>query len=116
MNSDRLLEDMESWKELAEKLDLLPDVNKHDSADDKEAWTLVHAFSDLEESFRRFLDDQLPRLVNGEPTPTALNDLLTEIGEEFRHIVYHIRDPKFYSYLEASEAGTQEASRGRRPE
>ncbi len=113
MNSDRLLNDMDAWKALAEKLDRLPDVNRYDSADEKEAWTLAHAFSDLEESFRKFLDDQLPRLVNGEPTPAALNDLLTEIGEEFRHILYHIRDPKFFGYLEASQGGT---SQGRRAE
>ena len=116
MNSDRLLKDMDSWKKLAEKLDRLPEVNRYDSSDEKEAWTLAHAFADLEESFRTFLHDQLPRLVNGETTAAALNDLLTEIGEEFRHILYHIKDSKFYAYLEASEAGSLDASQGRRDE
>ena len=28
-----------------------------------------------------------------------LNDVLLDIGEELRHVLYHIRDPKFFSYL-----------------
>ena len=33
-------------------------------------------------------------------SPEELFDVLIDIGEEFRHILYHIHDPKFYKYLE----------------
>jgi hypothetical protein len=64
-----------------------------------EAATLAHAFSDLEVSFRKFLDEQLPRLVTAKVSPGEVKDLLLDIGEELRHILYHIRDPKFYKYI-----------------
>lgn len=28
-----------------------------------------------------------------------IDELLLDVGEEFRHIIYHIKDPKFYDYL-----------------
>ena len=84
--------------ELADKLSECPQVARYDSGEDKEAWALAHAFNDLEDSFRVFLDRLLPSLRNAD-SPEAVYDILLEIGEEFRHIVYHIRGPKFYRYL-----------------
>jgi hypothetical protein len=65
-----------------------------------EAGTLVHAFSDLEESFRRFLDEQLPKLADPAVKGEELEDLLLDIREDFRHILYHIHDPKFFRLVE----------------
>jgi hypothetical protein len=45
------------------------------------------------------LEEQLPRLTNSQLTAPEIHDLLLEIGEEFRHILYHIKGPKFYRYL-----------------
>jgi hypothetical protein len=86
-------------KVLAERLARCPEVTKLDEGEEKEAWTLAHAFGDLEESFRRFLEDQLPRLTQGQLEASEVHNLLLEIGEEFRHILYHIKDPIFYQYL-----------------
>jgi len=94
-----LLGKAEDWKSLAEKLSSLERVRRHDDADHNEAWTLAHAFADLEESSRKFLDVQLPKLVANDLTGEERLDLLFEIGEELRHILYHIRDPRFYKYL-----------------
>jgi hypothetical protein len=100
--ADRLLGDAEDAKRLAERLARLPEVTRFDEGEEKEAWTLTHAFSDLEQSFRIFLDEQLPRLADGTLADAEMYDLLLEIGEEFRHIAYHLRDPKFYRYVEGS--------------
>jgi len=54
---------------------------------------------ELEESFNKFLHEQLPKLTNDQTSTSELYDVLLDIGEEFRHIIYHIRDPKFYKYL-----------------
>jgi hypothetical protein len=99
MNERRLLGDAVVLKGLAERLSTCKAVTKFDVCEEREAWTLAHAFADLEESFRRFLEEQLPRLAQGQLKESEVHDLLLEIGEEFRHILYHIKDPKFYRYL-----------------
>ena len=86
-------------KELAERLEISQHVKRYDTPEEKQTWTLAHNLLDLEESFRTFLDQQLPRLKKEELTSDQINDILVEIGEELRHILYHIRDSEFYSYL-----------------
>jgi hypothetical protein len=88
-------------KALAERLSACPQVTKFDRGEEREAWTLVHAFADLEQSCRTFTEVQLPRLASRRLDASELPDLLLEIGEELRHMLYHIRDPQFYRYLDA---------------
>jgi len=92
-------EKAEKLLKLAANLARCPAVTKYDTAEEKQAWTTAHAFIDLEESFRTFLNEQLPRLLNDDITQQETYDLLLEIGEEFRHILYHINDPQFYKQL-----------------
>lgn len=99
MMSRRILRDAKDLKHLAEKLTKCRDVTKLDENDDKEAWTLAHSFQDIEESAHVFLDDLLPKLAKKELSESEIHDLLLDIGEELRHILYHIKDPKFYQYL-----------------
>lgn len=42
---------------------------------------------------------QLPKLFSERLNEEQIDDLLHKIGEEIRHILYHIKDPKFYEYL-----------------
>jgi hypothetical protein len=96
-----LLIEAEARARLARKLADVAAVSKHG---DEEAGTLAHAFGDLEESFLQFLDDLLPRLVNNDLTAEEIESLLLDIGEEFRHILYHVADPQFYDYLQVPGA------------
>lgn len=66
----------------------------------EESGTLVHAFSDLEESFRKFLDEQLPKLADPSVQGEQLEDLLLDVQQEFRHILYHLHDPQLFRLLE----------------
>jgi hypothetical protein len=100
-----LLRDQTAVKRLAERLSQCPEVTKYDQGEEKEAGVLAHSFGDLEESFRTFLNEQLPRLMDEQATAAELCDVLLEIGEEFRHILYHIHDPKFYQYLQREHDG-----------
>ena len=86
-------------KALADCLNRCEQVTRYDTAEEKQAWALAHALLDLGESFRTFLDEQLPRLRDERLNCDDLHGALLEIGEEFRHILYHIRDPEFYAYL-----------------
>jgi hypothetical protein len=78
-------------------------VRELDRPGEPEASTLAHAFLDLEESFRRFINEQLPELTRGDLSDQEVCDRLHEIGEELRHILYHIRDPRFFQYLFTEE-------------
>ncbi len=84
-------------KELAEKLQGYSFVSKFDD-DEPEAWRLAHSLCDVEESLNEILNKFLPVLRKSDDAE-AINEALLDIGEEFRHILYHIKDPKFYRYL-----------------
>ena len=99
---DRLLKDAKSIKHLAEKLNQFNTISKFDSEDEPEAWRLAHSLSDLEQSFSEILDNYLPALCQAE-AEESINRVLLDIGEELRHILYHIKDPKFFRYLMEEE-------------
>ena len=86
-------------KGIADRLSICEQVTRYDTAEEKQAWTVAHDLLDLAESFRTFLNEQLPRLNDGNLSAEELNGLLLDMGEEFRHIQYHIRNSEFYAYL-----------------
>jgi hypothetical protein len=106
MKSDYLLGDPEAWKRLAENLARCEEVTKFDRGQDQEAWTLAHAFADLEESFRKLLENYFPKLLAPEIECGLIHDVLLDIGEELRHILYHIKDPRFFAYLDEADTGS----------
>ena len=99
MGDLRLLNTAKDVKSLANRLETVPQVRALDTDVDREAWTLAHAFEDLEQSFLVVLQDQLPRLTRDPLDATELHDLLLDVGEELRHILYHITHTRFYDYL-----------------
>ena len=74
-------------------------VNSCDSNDEKESVRLAHAIIDMSESFKVILETLEPKLSSSNVTEEEIEDTLFDIGEELRHIIYHIKDPKFYEYL-----------------
>ena len=40
----------------------------------------------------------MPALYEAD-SEAAIQNALLDIGEELRHILYHIKDPKFFDYL-----------------
>lgn len=90
---------VEQQRGLIKRLSELQSVRQFDIAGEPQAATLVHSLTDLEQSFQRILDDILPRLRDDTLSAEGLEDVLREIGEELRHVLYHIRDPKYFDYL-----------------
>jgi hypothetical protein len=83
---------------LAERLAKCPVVTQFDEGEHKEAWALADSFSDLESSFREFLNETLPKLASSEGE--ELSGLLFELGVDLKHIIYHILEQqKFYRYI-----------------
>jgi hypothetical protein len=95
--SDGLLQTKEALAELGDRLSACPMVAQYGA---EEPGALLLAFSDLEGSFRVFLDEQLPKLADPTVQGEALEDLLMDIREEFRHILYHLHDPEFFRVVE----------------
>ena len=83
---------------LRERLGQCAEVGRYSSRDWNEPEVLVHALSDLEEEFSRFLEHSLPRLVASKSCEQA-RDVLAEVREQFRHVLYHIRDPHTFDVL-----------------
>jgi hypothetical protein len=84
--------------DLAERLAKLPEVAQFDQGSHKEAWALADSLSELESSFREFLEEILPNLVSSDGE--KLYDLLLETAESFRHILYHMLvQQKFFRYV-----------------
>ena len=83
---------------LAERFSACPEIARFDDGAHKEAWALAISFADLEESFRVVLDDFLPKICDA--APSEVNDALFDLGEEFRHVLWHILEAqKYYRYL-----------------
>lgn len=75
-------------------------VNSYDREHEKESETLAHCFIDIEESCKCMLNELFPKLLSSNMNEDEVDEILLDIGEEFRHILYHIKDPKFYKYLQ----------------
>ncbi len=104
MSTNLLLGSAEAVKELARRLDGCEAVKKLDGPGHWEAGTLAHALADLERTFWDFLSARLPRLLMPEDSPEQIRDVLLAIGEDLRHIQYHIQDPRFFAYLPGESA------------
>lgn len=99
MKTTLLLDRVETVQRLARRLVECPEVTRFDTAEEKEAWALAHTFADLERSFRLFLDDLLPDLLNQSIDQEGVYEILLSIGEELRHVEYNIRDSRFFEYI-----------------
>ena len=96
--SEPVLSEVSSVRALADRLGRYPQIGQHDSAEEPEGWALANGLSDIEGSCRRIALDLLPLLVRESHESETL-DLLTGIGEELGHILYHIKDSRFYRYI-----------------
>lgn len=94
-----MLMTQEAARQLSERLARLKTVSQFDQPREPQAATLAHSLTDLEQSFREILETLLPKLLDPSLNSDQLNDVLLDIGEELRHILYHIKDPKFFQYL-----------------
>ncbi|MDX1920437.1 MAG: hypothetical protein SFU25_06840 [Candidatus Caenarcaniphilales bacterium] len=100
---DKVSQNIQDLNFLAEKLARNKSLIKFNNPNESEpeSWSLAYALLELENSCSKFTKELLPKLVSENLSEDEINDLLHEIGEELRHILYHIKDSKFYSYLDS---------------
>lgn len=77
----------------------LPSVGQWDWPGEPLTGTLAHALLDLEQPFCTTLDELLPKLLDETLTAEQLDDVLFGIREELRHVLYHVKDTKFFSHM-----------------
>jgi hypothetical protein len=100
----KVLDNVDKIKELSERLSKSERVSRYNKPDEPESWTIALAFNDIEESFIKIFDEQLPPLLQGDLSTSMIDQHLHAIGEEFRHILYHIKDCAYYEYLWPDES------------
>ncbi|NQY42021.1 MAG: hypothetical protein HRT87_01585 [Legionellales bacterium] len=88
----------EKQKKLLEALTLCNQIKKYDQPNESQADTLSHSLLDIEESFNKVFSTLIPK-ISKSSNSDEIYDALLDIGEEFRHIIYHIKDPDFFNYL-----------------
>lgn len=93
----RLLESVEAMRALEKRLERCPALARYGK---DEAMSLAYNFAELEQSMQTFLREELPKLLDPSVEGERIDDLLFEIREEFRHILYHIHDPEFFRVVE----------------
>ncbi len=64
-----------------------------------ESWQIATALCDIEDAANRLFRELLPRLLSSDSQDESVEDVLNDIGEEYRHILYHILDTKMYDYI-----------------
>ena len=99
INNKVVTRDAREIKILADRLAAMANIKKYNSNQRDEGTTLAHALSDIEHSCTVLNNHLIPLMFENSLTDEKMCEVLLEIGEELRHIVYHISDSEFYKYL-----------------
>jgi K+/H+ antiporter YhaU regulatory subunit KhtT len=94
------MEYIEKLKLMTSQLEKCSRVSKHSNDEENQADTLANAFIDIEESARK-ITTFVSELYNKELVEESIDDLILDIGEELRQVLYHLNDTKVYDYLKS---------------
>lgn len=92
----RYLENVEDINALAMNLNGCDSVRGYDRPDETQAGVIAHALSDIEGSIVKLSEELIPKLIFSAKNSEAMKNALSEIGHELAHIVYHVKDTKYF--------------------
>jgi hypothetical protein len=92
------MEYIEKLKNFTRNLEKCDRVTRHSTNLENQADTLANALLDVEGSFKE-MNEKIPKLYLEDLTKDEVEDLILDIGEELRHILYHINDTRFFDYI-----------------
>jgi hypothetical protein len=98
MSSKAHLGSTESQIALARRLEGCPNIAKHNDGDHREAWTLVYSLANLDSSFHRYLETDLPRVLETESCED-FDEAVADLRESLRQVVYHLWASKYFRIL-----------------
>jgi hypothetical protein len=81
-------------KNLAKKKNL---TSNKDSNEDQ-IQTMSHGLVDIEEAIKG-MDVLIKKLYMTVLSEDEVDEILTDIGDDLRHLIYHVRDMEYYEYL-----------------
>jgi hypothetical protein len=84
---------------LATALDSLLSMRKFRQDGEPAGWNIAHGLADIEQSCKAIVDERLPALLAAAGNPVECQEVLLQIGEDLRHILYHTRDIRFFRYI-----------------
>ena len=71
-----------------------------DDEEEEEAWRLAHALCDIRDSCEKIAQNLFPAIMSSGLSEDDLEEALLSIGEELRHILYHVKACRFYGYVQ----------------
>ena len=103
-------DDVLAVKRLAAHLQAIPRlraaIGLDDAADD--SWAIAVGLKDVHHASERIFNELLPALLAATPSSAEAEHLLHAIGEEYRHILYHLTTTRYFAYLVGSTPGPDE--------
>lgn len=92
------MEYVEKLRIITRNLEKCERVTKHSTEEENQADTLANTLIDIEDALKK-INEQIPKLYLNDLKSEEVDDLILELGEELRHILYHINDTRVYDYL-----------------
>jgi K+/H+ antiporter YhaU regulatory subunit KhtT len=77
-------------------------VTMHTTKEENQADTLANALIDIEVAMEN-ISREIPKFYLEDLTSDEVDDLILELGEELRQILYHIEDSRVYDYLRSTK-------------
>ena len=84
---------------ITENLNLSEKVRFLNGEDHLEAGVIAHGLLDIEESASAISNKILPVITGENLTEIEVEIILFELGEELKHILYHINEMRYFHYL-----------------
>ena len=92
------MEYIEKLKIITRNLEKCERVTKLSTKEENQADTLANALIDIEDTLKK-INVHITKLYLNDLKSEETDDLILELGEELRHILYHINDTSVYDYL-----------------
>lgn len=96
---NRILKDSNLINTLALNLSRSEKVNSFNGEGIEECGQIAHSLSDMESSMFEVYEKLLPKLLHENITPDKIEDVLFDIAEELRHVLYHIKTPRYWKHI-----------------
>ncbi len=94
-----IMDKAQKFVELTKAIEKSSKVNSFDTGEIREAAGIALGLLDMEESFLVIMNKFIPILASENITEEIVDETLFNIGEELRHILYHINDMRYYAYI-----------------
>lgn len=91
-------ENTEAITRLVETLKRCPAISRLSTDSKSEPEALAHAVADIGSTAEKMQTEIIPKLLSSPGAP-EVEDLLHQLREELRHVLYHIKDTEYFSVL-----------------